>query len=123
MNTRKVALYQSLAACGAALIAFIGLCHEFFGHVVFPWGPAFLGGPIGWHAAGLSTVVVGLVLLGGTLRLYPLPVVPLALVVAAGGAFFVVVAAMLHHQFHMPALAGFLSGLLTAYCHRKGSGT
>ena len=44
--SKEEALYQSLAFCGAVLIAFIGVCHEFVGDVLFPWGPALFGGPI-----------------------------------------------------------------------------
>lgn len=117
--SKDEALYQSLASCGAVLIAFIGVCHEVAGHIVFPWGKAFLGGPIGWHATGLFAIFGGLLLLGGTLRLIRVPVVPFSLLAATIGAFFFVATAVLHDQFHMFALAGFLSGIVTAYFHRK----
>jgi hypothetical protein len=115
------ARYQALASCGAVLIAFIGVAHEAVGHIVFPWAPEYLGGPVGWHGTGLFAIAAGLVLLGGTLRLYRFPVVPGALVAAAIGAFFVVLAALLKGQFHMFALAGFFSGIATAYFHRKAA--
>ena len=59
---KEEALYQSLASCGAVLIAFIGVCHEFIGHIVFPWGPSTLGGPIGWHGLGIFSIVLGLLM-------------------------------------------------------------
>lgn len=119
--SKEEALYQSLASCGAALIAFTGVAHEVVGNILFPWGPAFLGGPVRWYSTGLLAIAGGLLLLGGTLRLFRFPVVPFSLTAAAIGAFFVVVAAMMHGQFHMFALAGFFSGIATAYFHRKAA--
>src|SRR3954451_8415536 len=98
--TTEQARYQSLASSGATLVAFVGVCHELAGHIIFPWGPAFLGGPIGWHAVGLFAIASGLLLLGGTLRLYAFPVVAYALLGAAIGVFFIVATAVLHGQFH-----------------------
>ena len=115
------ARYQSLASCGAILIAFIGFCHEVAGHIIFPWGPAFLGGPIGWHGTGLFAIVAGLLLLAGALGLLRFPVVPMALIVAAIGAFFFVATALLHSQFHAFALAGTFAGVGTAHFHRKAA--
>ena len=120
--SEEEALYRSLASCGAVLIAFIGVAHETIGHIVFPWGPAYLGGTIGWHATGLLAIVAGLLLLGGTLRLYRYPVVPSALFGAAAGAFFLIATAVQHQQFHMFALAGFFAGIVTAYFHHKADG-
>jgi len=119
--SQQQSLYQSLAASGATLIAFVGVCHEFIGHIVFPWAPAFVGGPIVWHSLGLFTIIFGLLLLAGTLRLIKFPVIRLSLVAAAIGIGLVVVTATLHHQFHMPALAVALSGFVTAFCHRKAA--
>lgn len=119
--SREESLYRSLSSCGAALIAFIGVAHEAVGHILFPWGPAFLGGPVGWHVTGVLAIASGLLLLGGTLRLFRFSVVPFALAAAAMGAFFVVVTAVLHQEFHMFALAGFLSGVVTTHFHRKAS--
>ncbi len=117
--SKDAALFQSLASCGAALITFIGVCHELVGDTLFPWGPPFLGGPVGWHGVGLLAIASGLLMLGGTLHLIRFPVVPFSLLVAAIGAAFVVIAAVLHHQFHMFALAALVSGILTAYFHAK----
>jgi hypothetical protein len=119
--SKEEALYQSLASCGAVLIAFIGVCHEFIGHIVFPWGPALLGGPIGWHGLGLFAIVSGLLLLGGTLHLFRFPVVPFSILTATIGVVFVVLTGVLHSQFHMFALAVFFSGIVTAHCHRKAT--
>ena len=120
--SQRVALYQSLSACGATLIAFIGFCHEVAGHIIFPWGPDFLGGPIGWHGTGLLAIVVGLLLVAGTLRVIKFPVVPVALVVVAVGIFFVGVAAFLYGDFHAFALAGSIAAATTAFFHREVDG-
>jgi hypothetical protein len=117
--SQEEARYQSLASCGAVLIAFIGVCHEFIGHIVFPWAPALLGGPVGWHGLGLFAIASGLLSLSGTLRFFDFPVVPFSLLAAAVGAVLVVLTAMLYREFHMFALAGFFAGIATAYFHRK----
>jgi len=119
--SKEEALYQSLASCGAALVAFIGVCHEFIGHIVFPWGPALLGGPIGWHGLGLFAIASGLLVLGGTLRLIRFPVVPFALVAVAIGIVLVIFTAIVHHQFHMFAFAAAAAGATTAFFHRKAA--
>src|SRR5262249_53121616 len=99
--TSKEARYQSLAACGAVLIAFIGVCHEFIGHIVFPWGPSTLGGPIGWHGLGILSIVIGLLMLGGILGLIRFPVVFWALMAATIGVAICIFTAVVHHEFHM----------------------
>jgi hypothetical protein len=119
--SKQEALHQALAACGAAIIAFIGVCHMFVGETLFPWGPAFFGGPIGWYGIGIVAIVGGLLVLGGTLRLFPFPVITISLVTAVIGLAVAVAAEVLHGQFHMFALAVFCSGILTAYFHRKAS--
>ena len=119
--SKQEALYQSLASCGAALIAFIGVCHEFVGHIVFSWGPALLGGPIGWHGLGLFTFALGLLLLGGTLRLIRFPVVPLALVTVAISIALVAFTVVVHQQFHMFRFAAVVAGTSTAFFHRKAA--
>lgn len=84
-GTRGRTKVARLTVAGCVLIVFIGLCHEFVGAVVFPWGPAVLGGPLGWHALGLGGTALALLLLGAVLGQVRLPVAPMALVVAALG--------------------------------------
>jgi len=119
--SRQGARYQSLAASGAAVITFVGVCHEAVGATLFPWGPAFLGGPVGWHGTGLFAIAAGLGLLGGTLGLFRFPVVQLSLLASAIGVFFLVATAVLHGEFHVFALAVVCCGALTAYCHRRAT--
>ncbi len=113
------AVYRSLAASGAVLVAFIGLAHEFVGASLFPWGPATFGGPVGWHAAGLACVVVGLLLLAGTLHIFEVPLLLLSTVVACIGAVITAYTAAVHNQFHFFAVALCVSGLAVAVCHRR----
>ncbi|MEW6366745.1 MAG: hypothetical protein AB1714_19120 [Acidobacteriota bacterium] len=117
--SREGAVYQSLASCGAALIAFIGLCHEFVGQVLFEWGPSLFGGTLGWHAAGLLFIALGLLMLGGTLRLIEFPVVPLSALMTAIGIAVGAFAATVHRQFHLFAFATAVAGIITAFCHRR----
>jgi len=116
--SKDEALYQSLAACGAMLIAFIGVCHEVIGGLVFPWAPVMLG-PIGWHALGLSAIVLGSLTLAGTLKLIRFPVVPFALLAVTLGVAIGVLTAILHREFHMFAFAGAAAGAVTAVFHGK----
>jgi Pyridine nucleotide-disulphide oxidoreductase len=117
--SKEQALYQSLASCGAAVVAFIGVCHEAIGSTLFPWGPALLGGPIGWHGVGLLAIAGGLLVLAGTLRVIPFPVVPFALLAVFVGSGLVVLTAVVYGQFHMFALAAAICGAITAFCHHK----
>ncbi len=117
--SREEALFQSLAASGASIIAFIGVVHEYAGHVIFPWAPAALGGPFGWHALGVFAILAGLCMLVGTLHLIRFPVVACALMVAAIGVFLVVLTGIVYGEFHLIALVGSLAACLTAFCHRR----
>lgn len=117
--SKDEARYQSLAACGAAIVAFIGICHEFVGSSLFPWGPSLFGGAIGWHAIGVVCIVGGLLVLGGTLRLFSFPVVLFAFIAVVVGAALVIFTAVVHHQFHLFALAAAVAGAVTAFYHRK----
>jgi len=117
--TTDATTYRALATAGAALVTFIGVCHEVVGEALFPWGPSFVGGPLPWHGLGLFVIAVGVNLVTGALGWNRFPVVPFALVVAATGAFFTIVAALLHGQFHLFASTACVAGVLTAYAHRE----
>jgi hypothetical protein len=117
--TRKEALYQSLASCGATLIAFIGTVHETVGAALYPWAPRLFG-IIGFHVIGVSVIMLGLLMLGGTLRLIRFPVVALALVVSAGCAIMLIFIAVTYRQFHYFALCTVIAGVATALCFAKG---
>ena len=119
--SREKELYQSLASSGAVLITFIGICHEFVGHIVFPWGPATLGGVIGWHGLGIFIIVIGLLLLGGTLRLIRFPVIPWAIVALILGLIVSIFTAIAHYQFHMFAFSVALAAAAIVVFHRKAS--
>lgn len=112
--------YQALAACGATIVAFVGVCHEVIGPTIFPWAPVLLG-PVAWHGLGIFTIVAGLLVLGGTLRLIAFPVVPFALLAFAIGVVLVAFTAIAHHEFHFFALAAGTAGAITAHCHRKAA--
>jgi hypothetical protein len=118
--SQEQALYQSLAACGATLVAFIGVCHELIGHVVFPWAPELLG-PIGWHGLGWFAIGAGLLVLGGTLRLFRFPVVPFTVVAALIAFAVMVLTAVLHGEFHAFALLACIAATVTAYCHPRSA--
>lgn len=115
-------LYQSLAACGAVLVAFIGVCHEVVGTAMFPWGPALFGGLVVWHFVGVGCFLVGVGLLLGVLGVIWFPVVAVSsvLVPIAGG--IAVFTAAAHGAFHLFAFTLAAAGVVTAIFHRKGAG-
>ena len=120
MSSRQ-SLYQSVAVSGAVLVVFIGVCHEVVGPRLFPWGPDLFGGAIGWHAAGLGCIAIGLALLGGTLRFVRFPVIPSASIVGAAGLAAMVFTAVAHQEFHLFALTLALASASTAFFHRAAS--
>ncbi len=118
--TRQEALCQSLAACGAFLIAFIGTVHETVGAILYPWAP-HLFGPVGFQALGLGVMALGLVMLLGTLRVIRVPVAPLAIATSIGTAAMFVFIEVTYHQFHYFCVCASIAGLTTAYFHTKAT--
>lgn len=109
---------RSLAVAGSVLIAYIGLCHEFVGAIVYPFGPATFGGPVGWHGFGFAVVLIGVVLLGGVLGVGRVPVVVLSGLCAFVGVSLTVYAAIAFERFHFFAASAVLAALTVAACHR-----
>jgi hypothetical protein len=118
---RQEALFQSLAASGAVLITFVGVCHEVVGAQLFPWAPEVLGGPIGWHGLGIGTITIGLLLCVGTLRIIRFPVLQWALIIAVAALAVGIFTAIVHRQFHLFAFALVLAATGMAVGHRKTS--
>jgi hypothetical protein len=117
--TKQEGVFQSLATSGAVLITFIGVCHEFLGDTLFPWGPALFGGPIGWHGLGISAIIVGVLLAAGTLRVMRFPIAPVAFVVATMGLAVFLFTAIAYGKFHLMALTIFIAAIGTAVFDRK----
>lgn len=111
--------YQALAASGAAIVAFVGVCHEVVGPQLFPWGPAFFGGVVPWHAVGVLCIATGSALLCGVLRLFWFPVVAVSVILVVVGIGAAVISQVAHGQFHMFAVALAVSGVVTAVCYRE----
>ena len=117
------ARYQALAACGATLIAYLGLVHELVGAQLFPWAPKLLQGPIGWHGAGIAMIVIGLSLLAGTLRLAKIPVVLLCALAGTFAFGISVIAPLVYHQFHFGSTTIVIAAITTAIFDRKARST
>lgn len=115
--SNEISIRQSLASSCAVLIAFIGLVHEVAGPTLFPWAPAYFGFFL-WHAIGIVVMILGLLLLGGSLHLITVPVVPLALVASAGALGAGILVAVTHQQFHFFALCVVIAGLAIVVLHR-----
>ena len=86
---------------------------------LYPDGPAYFGGPLGWHAAGLSLVGLGVAMMGGTLGLARVPIVPLALVGIVAGAVSVVGDAVVHGGIHFFASTMVVAGALALLSGRS----
>jgi hypothetical protein len=110
-----------LATSGATLVAFVGVCHEVVGARLFPWAPDALGGPVGWHGAGLACILAGLLLVAGTLYLVHFPVVAAGIAIAIVGCLVGIVTAVVHGQFHLFAFTLSFGGLTAAMFHRPSS--
>ena len=105
---------RAMAAAGATLLAYIGLVHEAVGQRLYPDGPAVFGGPLPWHAAGLSLLAMGLLALAGVLGILRVPVVLFAVVAIVAGAAGVAGDAWLHGGFHFFAFTMMVAGALVA---------
>jgi hypothetical protein len=110
---------QSLTTTGPAVITANGLHHELMGKIVFPWGPEFLGGPIGWHGFTLVVIAFGIAMLLGTLGVIRLPVLLMcgtAIFVCSG---LILVSAIYHQQFHALAFTSLIATIVTTVCYPK----
>ena len=109
---------QAVACSGAVLVAHVGLAHEVVGTVLYPYGPAAFGGPLGWHAAGLSAVAAGLLMAAGILGLLRVPVVFLATIASAAGWIVFAGEALWHGGFHFFALTLGVAGTVVVVTGR-----
>ncbi len=119
--TEPASRRRALACAGAMLLAYVGLVHEVVGATLYPDGPAAFGGPLGWHAAGLGLVALGVLLIAGTLGIARVPVVSLAVIAGVAGALVVLGEAVVHHGFHFFAFTMMLAGALIAVAARDGN--
>jgi len=111
---------RAFALAGAVLVAHVGLAHEVVGVRLYPDGPALVGGPIPWHALGLSGVAAGILMACGALGLVAVPLAPLGIGMSIIGALFVVMDFVIHHGFHFFAFTMVVAGLLVARGDARG---
>ena len=111
--------YRSFAVAGAVLIVFIGMCHEFVGAIVFPFGPAVFGGSLGWHGVGLGGILLGLFLLAGVLDLIQLPVALISLFFMLLGMAIAIYTAVAYGRFHFFAVSLVVAAIVVALCYRR----
>jgi hypothetical protein len=109
---------RALAAAASSVIAFIGLCHEAVGAVVYPFGPALFGGPVGWHMFGVLTVIVGILLLIGVLEWVRIPVMFLSLFVGVVGLALTLLVGIVFERFHFFATSAVLMAITVAISYR-----
>ena len=108
----RVSRRRALASAGATLLAYVGVVHEVVGQRLYADGPAYFGGPLGWHAGGMALTAIGLLTVAGTLGLMRVPVVLLALVAVGVGCIAIVGEAVVHSGFHFFAFTMVVAGLV-----------
>ena len=119
--TELVSRRQALAFAGATLLAYVGVVHEVVGTRLYPDGPLFFGGTIGWHAAGIGLIAAGAALAVAALGVFRLPVVALSLTLGGAGAVVFVEEALVHGGFHLFALTMVVAGAVVALATREVS--
>lgn len=119
--SKREALYQSLASCGAALIIFNGICHLFVAETLFPFGPEFFHGRVIFSGLGVVAIIAGCLLLGAILRFYVFPVIAVSLVTSVAGLAILVICQTLYNRFNVFALCVASSGIIMAYFYRKAN--
>jgi len=110
---------RALASAGAVLVAYVGVVHEVVGTTLFPDGPAFFGGSVGWHAAGLAAIAAGGLLLLAALGWARVPWRAIAAAVGGGGACVALSDAWLERSFHLFATTLFIAALAVAIALRR----
>lgn len=116
--TKKEANLQSLSLGAAFLIAFIGTVHEVVGPTLFPWAPVSFGSMI-WHTMGVLVILVGLLCMGGVLRVIEFPVVPCGILMGFVGIAVVIFVAYMRQEFHYFAVWISIAGFSLAIAHSK----
>jgi hypothetical protein len=110
---------RALASAGAVLVAYVGVVHEVIGTTLYPDGPAFFGGSVGWHAAGLGAIAAGGLLLLASLGVARVPWRVLAAVVGASGALVALADALTERSFHLFAATLPIAALAVAFGLRR----
>ena len=118
---QNVSMRNAVAAACSLLIAFIGVVHEVVGSRLYPEGPAEFGGPAGWHAAGLSVVIAGAVLVASTLGLLHAPVRIIAAIISVAGFAIAVPDLIQTQHFHLFAATLAVSGAGVAILYQAPS--
>ncbi len=108
---------RPLAVSGGVLVAAIGVIHEVVGLQLYPWAANLIGGEAGFYVVGAIAIVVGILMVLGSLGLARVPVVSLGVMVSAFGLFALVDSAARHGVFHVFAMFFTLSGAAAAFFH------
>ena len=123
MSTSAPLSVRAAASCAAAtLVVYVGVAHEVVGATLYPDGPARFGGLLGWHAVGLAGIAAGLWLAAGVLRVFPVPVAPLAAVIGVMGGVVFVGEAFVHGGFHFFAFTLLVACGFLVMTDRRGVG-
>ncbi len=112
---------RALASAGAVLVAYVGVVHEVIGTTLYPEGPAFFGGSVGWHAAGLGAIAAGGLLLLAALGRARVPWRAIAAAVGGAGAFVALQDALFERSFHLFATTLPLAALAVAIGLRRAA--
>ena len=114
---------NALAAALSLVMAFVGVVHEVVGSTLYPEGPAWFGGAVPWHIAGLALVIAGAVLVASTLGLLRAPVRIVASVVSLVGLAIAVHDLIQLQHFHLFAATLAVSGAGVAVLYQPSRAT
>lgn len=74
-NPDREQVNRSLAVSGGVLVTAIGVFNEVVGLQLYPWAATLIGGEAGFYVAGAVAIVVGILMVLGSLGLARVPVV------------------------------------------------
>jgi hypothetical protein len=110
---------RALASAGAIMVAYVGVVHEVVGRTLYPDGPEWFGGIVGWHAAGFATIAAGALLLLAALGRARVPWRAIAGAVAAISAVVALAEAVREHSFHLFAVTNVIAALAVTIALRR----
>ena len=117
MPDTRVQIDRPLAVSGGVLVAAIGVFHETVGLQLYPWAAAASGGEATFYVVGAVAIVVGILMVLGSLGLARVPVVVMGVLVSIFGLMVLVRSATRQNVFHVFAMFFALSGAAAAYFH------
>ena len=108
---------RPLAVSGGVLVAAVGVFHEVVGLQLYPWASSAPGGEAGFYVVGAVAIIVGILMVLGSLGFARTPVIPMGIIVAVFGLFVLVQSAVRLGVFHVFAMFFAVAGTAAAFFH------